>query len=81
MPKEIVAIKRLAREHCEEAIRALLTMARESDSEKIRLEAWEAILDRGLGKPKQELEVDGNIGMTIPQIVRQQIAPKEEENG
>jgi hypothetical protein len=58
-PKPIVDIAALARKHgprCIEVAARLLS----SKDEKMRLAAAIALLDRGFGRPKQEIETSGN---------------------
>ena len=53
-PKENSAVKKLAQSHCIAAIEELVRLMK-SDDDKIRIQACNAILDRGLGKPAQAL--------------------------
>jgi hypothetical protein len=48
-----------ARRHTLESIRALLKLMRTVESESVRLNAPEAILNRGWGRPIQAPQVDG----------------------
>lgn len=56
-------IKRLAQSNCPEAIKKLVEWMR-SDNPKASVAASNAILDRGLGKPMQSLEIDSTIRHT-----------------
>ena len=48
-----------ARRHTLEAVRTLLKLMRTAESESVRLNAAESILNRGWGRPIQALQVDG----------------------
>lgn len=61
----------MAKEHAEAALKVLVTVANSAgESASARVSAASAILDRAYGKPRQSVEVDGdlNVGMT-PSIV------------
>ena len=55
------ALSDLAREHTREAIAALVTIMSGNGSEAARISAANALLDRGWGRPRQEMEVDLNV--------------------
>jgi Family of unknown function (DUF5681) len=59
-PHALVSVMALAREHTIQAIRVLSELMREANSESVRLNAAEAILSRGWGRPVQAFQVDGN---------------------
>lgn len=50
-------VRALAQQHCPEAIATLAELMRTSPDERVRLSAAEAILDRGVGRPIQAVEV------------------------
>ena len=52
------ALSELAREHTKEAIAALVTIMTGEGSEAARISAANSLLDRGWGRPRQEMEVD-----------------------
>src|SRR5262249_57553071 len=52
-PKEIRALKELAREHTPQAIEELVRLALHARAESTRLAAIRELLDRGYGKPCQ----------------------------
>jgi hypothetical protein len=54
-------LSELAREHTAEAIGALVTIMTGEGSEAARISAANALLDRGWGRPRQEVEVDLNV--------------------
>ena len=51
-------IKRLAMDHSEDALQALVELMNQRQNLTIRFAAAQAILDRGHGKPKQSVEVE-----------------------
>ena len=67
-PKENEEIKRLAQEHCPEAIERLATLMKDKSS-RTAVAACIAILDRGCGKPPQALEHSGSLGLTHEQAL------------
>lgn len=62
-PKGEAQIKELARAHTKEAVAALVK-ALKAKSERTRVAAAEALLDRAWGKPAQEIQHSGGIGVT-----------------
>ena len=58
-PRQLASVMHEARRHTLEAIRILTKLMRTADSESVRLNAAEAILSRGWGRPIQALQVDG----------------------
>jgi hypothetical protein len=58
-PRALVDVMSEARRHTFEAIRVLLRLMRTAESEAVRLNAAEAILSRGWGRPIQAFQVDG----------------------
>lgn len=68
-PKELKGIQELARKHAPDAIAALVKVARGGKSESARVGAAVALLDRGFGRPLQELKVDATVqNLTDEQI-------------
>ncbi len=61
-------IKALAREHGEEAINTLVDLMRNAESEMVRERAAMDLLDRGIGKPVQEI-TGGDGGPIVVQVV------------
>lgn len=55
-PKEDAEIKALARSYAPECIHRLARIALDSENERAATTAAVALLDRGFGKPKQEVE-------------------------
>ena len=64
-PKVVLEIREMARQHGNEAITAILDLARTSPDEKIRLAAWDKILDRGYGRPAQAITGEGGEGPAV----------------
>jgi len=58
-PKPDVDIAALAREHGPKCIEVVVKILG-SDDEKLRLAAAIALLDRGFGRPKQEMDINSN---------------------
>lgn len=54
-PKKVQQIIDRAQEHAEAALDALIELVN-SEDERVKLQAATALLDRGLGKPKQTVE-------------------------
>lgn len=61
----VKAIQDMAREHGPRAIQAILELAQNSQDEKIRLAAWDKILDRGYGRPAQAITGEGGEGPAV----------------
>ena len=59
-PRALVSVMEEARKHTLEAICILAELMRAANSESVRLNAAEAILSRGWGRPVQAFQVDGN---------------------
>jgi hypothetical protein len=62
MKKGTADVKELARQHTEAAINALVEALGDP---KQRVAAATALLDRGYGKPKQEVESSGNLNLNV----------------
>jgi hypothetical protein len=58
-PRALVGVMHEARRHTLEALRTLVKLMRSAESESVRLNAAEALLSRGWGKPIQAFQVDG----------------------
>ena len=58
-PKEVAEVRRLAQEHGPAAIDCLAKLM-DSDSDRTRVAACEALLNRGYGRPPQSLTVAGD---------------------
>jgi len=59
-PHALVSVMEEARKHTLEAIRVLVELMCGANSESVRLNAAEAILSRGWGRPVQAFQVDGH---------------------
>jgi hypothetical protein len=62
MRKGTADVKELARQHTEKAIQALVEAL---DDPKQRVAAAQALLDRGFGKPKQEIAQSGSLSIAV----------------
>ena len=58
-------IGELARKYANDAIKALVKVATEGDSESARVAAANALLDRGFGRPAQSMELTGKGGKDL----------------
>ena len=58
--EQLAGITALAQSHSEAAMRSLVHIATNGESEAARVSAANAILDRGYGKPPQSLEHKGD---------------------
>lgn len=56
-PAILREVRELAQSHCAEAIRTLHELMTTSGDERVRLSAADSILDRGIGKPLQSVDV------------------------
>lgn len=56
-------VKKLARDHTTAAIETLVAIATTGRGEAARVSAAIAILDRGWGRPKQEIDLDANVSV------------------
>lgn len=71
-PKAVVDVVNLAREHTEDAIRALADVIRSADTDKARIAAANIILERGWGKATQPIANDSDkpFEIVIQQLTR-----------
>ena len=63
-------VAELARKHCPRAIGILVDIMKHGEKEATRLAAAMAILDRGIGKPLQTMDVDSDGPLVV--IVREE---------
>ena len=62
----VAALVAYARQHCKEGIDYLVgVMNDEKESTKHRLRATQLLLDRGLGRPAQSIEVSGDVNVHV----------------
>jgi hypothetical protein len=71
-------LKELAREYTAEALEALVAVLRDGESEQARIQAANAILDRGYGKPSTVLAGDeeGGAVKVLQRIVLEGVMPQ-----
>ena len=62
-------ISDLAKQHCPDALKALLEIVQGGESESARVSAANSILDRGYGKPVQALDHSSTDGSMTPKPV------------
>lgn len=58
-------VKELAAQHTEGSIHTLVRLRDYAESEQVRLQAATTLLDRGHGRPRQELDVTQNNGVRV----------------
>src|SRR5262245_38236306 len=58
-PRSLASVMHAARRHTLGAVRTEVKLMRSAESESVRLNAAEALLSRGWGKPVQAFQVDG----------------------
>jgi hypothetical protein len=72
-PKAVVEIRDLARLYTNTAVKALVEVCARGKSESARVAAAQALLDRGWGKPQQDMNLNG-AGVTLLQLVHASMA-------
>lgn len=60
LKKEAMLVSSLAREHTEAAVKKLAKLMESAESEVAQVQACNALLDRGWGKPMQGITHEGN---------------------
>jgi hypothetical protein len=58
-------LKELAAQYTEDSIHTLVALRDHAESEQVRLQAATALLDRGHGRPRQEIELGGDKSITV----------------
>ena len=58
-------LKELAAQYTEDSIYTLVTLLDHAESEQVRLAAATALLDRGHGRPRQEIELSADKSVTV----------------
>jgi hypothetical protein len=58
-------LKELAALHSEDCIAVLVQLRDHADAEQVRLAAATALLDRGHGRPRQEIELNADKSITV----------------
>lgn len=65
-PAVVKKVRALAQQHSEEGIEALVAIGRDRNEKgAVRVAAWKEVLDRGLGKAVQGVEVTGADGAPV----------------
>lgn len=64
-PREVAEIRELARKHGPEAIKKLVALMYEADSDAVRVRAAEALLNRGYGMPTQAITGEDGVPLVI----------------
>ena len=63
----------MAAQYTEDSIHTLVTLRDHAKSEQVRLQAANSLLDRGHGRPRQELGLNGDNSVTV---IVQRLAPE-----
>jgi hypothetical protein len=63
-------LKELAAQYTEDSIHTLVMLRDHAESEQVRLQAANSLLDRGHGRPRQEIDLTGDKSVTV--IVQRQ---------
>lgn len=75
--KQSLDVKELAQDYTAEAIEALATIMRDGDSAAARVAAIKELLDRAHGKPKQAVDVAGNLAGQFSIVERRIVRPSD----
>jgi hypothetical protein len=75
--KVTIELKEAAKIYTADALKVLVQVAKRGKSESARVAAASAILDRGYGKPKQEIAGDLNVSMTFEDRIRAVVARRD----
>ena len=66
--KSTSELKAYAQQFTQEAIDTAVTLMRSAESDATRIAAVNVVLERGHGKPRQEIEHSGNIGRRAEEL-------------
>lgn len=77
--KATADVKAAAQQYTSEAVEALATIMRDSDSDAAKVAAIKEILDRGHGKSKQSVDVDANVRAAITEVRRTIVDPRHSD--
>lgn len=67
-PKSVAAVRELAREHTETAIDTLVNICMHGQNESARVAAANSLLDRGHGRPAQQLDVEVKRTVSVEEL-------------
>lgn len=73
--KATADIKALAMAHAPAAMKELARLAIKAESEAARVAAIKELFDRGFGKAKQSVELDGSLSVTPKPTIIEFVAP------
>lgn len=68
--KNAFLVASLAREHTERAIRKLAMLIEEGETGSVQLQAAQALLDRGWGKPAQSVMLQGDENKPLQAMIK-----------
>lgn len=80
---EKMLVRELARAHTEVALNEMVRLMKKSKSDQIRLDAAEAILNRGWGKPAQAVagaDGEGPVEVTFRRVERVFVKPSSKDS-
>lgn len=77
--KATADVKAAAQQYTSEAVEALATIMRDSDSDAAKVAAIKEILDRGHGKARQSVDVDANVRAAITEVRRTLVDPRHSD--
>jgi hypothetical protein len=69
-PKAVAAVRELARQWTEVAIRTLADVCQHGEKEAARVAAAEALLNRAWGRPEQAVQLEGPNGEQIIPVIQ-----------
>ena len=82
-------LKELAAQYTEDSIHTLVALRDHAESEQVRLQAANSLLDRGHGRPRQELDLNGDKSITVivqrsspePMLLPRLVNPEDDDAG
>lgn len=73
---EVVSLADKAKVHADLALRTLAEICAAGSTESARVAAANALLDRGFGKPRQDVEMSGGVGLGVTLVTRRIVDPR-----
>jgi hypothetical protein len=73
-PKAAFDVQALARQHTEQAVRTLVEALRDP---RLKVQAAQALLDRGWGRPPQTIQTEGQTSIALLHLVAAQTLSRE----
>ena len=72
---EVVSLADKAKRHADVALATLVEICTAGSTDSARVAAANALLDRGFGKPKQDVEMNGALGVGVTLVTRRIVDP------